>query len=324
MGDEPLLRERAARLTLAIGLMGVALRIPREFPRRHWRSLAVPIGPGMVGMWAISTALVHLVLGLPLLLSAVIGAIVTPTDPIASTPVVTGTSAEENIPERVRHTISLESGANDGLAYLFLFLPFLLLTRPGGEALNEWIVHVLLWQVGVATVLGLALGYAAARLLRLSEAREWIHEDWRLIYTVALALLAVGAGRLVGSDELLVVFAAGAAFAQVASGEEREEEDRGQEAVNRFFAIPIFVVLGATGAPLTRLSAGGRAGRGRGGVGARPGRGEPDPAAVDQDRGTRRWRTTCSTPYSSRTAAITEPSATSCTCISAGRSTNPR
>lgn len=246
LGNETLIREKAARLTLAIGLMGVALRIPREFPRRHWRSLATLVGLGMVLMWATSTALVYLVLDVPFLLAAVIGAIVTPTDPVAASPIVTGSTAEENLPERLRHTISMESGVNDGLAYLFVLLPFLLLTRPEGEALDRWLSHTLLWQVGMATLFGLLLGYTAGKLLTWADRLGTIEGNWRLIYTAALALFAVGAGRMIGSDEVLVVFAAGAAFAQVVSAEEREEEDRGQEAINRFFAIPIFVLLGAT------------------------------------------------------------------------------
>jgi NhaP-type Na+/H+ or K+/H+ antiporter len=125
-----------------------------------------------------------------------------------------------------------------------VFLPFLMLTRPAGEALSHWVTHTLLWQVGAATVLGLLIGYVAGRLLRWSDEHEGIKSDWRLVYTVAVALFAIGAGRLIGSDEVLVVFAAGAAFVQVVSAEEREEEDRGQEAVNRFFAIPIFALLG--------------------------------------------------------------------------------
>lgn len=246
LGNETVIREKAARLTLAIGLMGVALRIPREFPRRHWRSLAVLVGAGMVLMWAISTALVYLLLDLPFWLAALIGAIVTPTDPVAASPIVTGTTAEENLPERLRHTISFESGVNDGLGYLFVFLPFLLLTRPEGEAIGRWLSHTLLWQVGVATLFGVLLGYSAGKLLRWADRIGTIEGDWRMIYTAALALLAVGAGRLIGSDEVLVVFAAGAAFAQIVSADEREDEDRGQEAVNRFFAVPMFVLLGAT------------------------------------------------------------------------------
>ena len=153
---------------------------------------------------------------------------------------MTGPVAEKNLPERLRHAISFESGANDGLSYLFVFLPFLLLTRPTGEALSHWLLHTLVLDIGLAT----ALGYVAARLLQAAERREFIMEDWRLVYTAAMALVAVGAGRLVRSDEVLLAFAAGAMFTQMISSEDRKEEERGQEAVNRFFSIPIFTLLG--------------------------------------------------------------------------------
>lgn len=244
LGERPVILEQAARLTLAIGLVSVALRIPKEFPRRTWREMLVLVGVGMVLMWSISTAAVYLILGLPFWLAALIGAIVTPTDPIAATPIVTGPVAEKNIPERLRHMISLESGMNDGLSYLFVFLPFLLLTRPAGEAVSHWLTHTLLKDIGFATAVGLALGYASARLLQAAERRDLILEDWRLVYTVAMALLAVGVGRLIRSDEVLLVFAAGAAFVQVIGAEDRKEEEHGQEAVNRFFSIPVFALLG--------------------------------------------------------------------------------
>lgn len=236
--------EGAARLTLGIGLVGVALRVPRRFPRRHAGEIGALIVGGMLLMWAVSTALVHIVLGLPLAVAAVIGAIVTPTDPVAATPVVTGRLAEREVPARIRHLVSFESGANDGLAYLFVFLPALLMLLPLERALHEWLVGTLLWDVLFATAFGLALGAAAGTALRFAERREWIGEKWRLVYTAALALLATGAGRLLGSDELLVVFAAGAAFVQVVSADDRRNEEQGQEALNRFFALPFFAVLG--------------------------------------------------------------------------------
>jgi sodium/hydrogen antiporter len=244
MGDRPSLMEKAARLTLGIGLVGVALRIPGSYPRRNWREMLVLIGFGMILMWAISTALVFMILGLPFWMAALIGAIITPTDPVAASPIVNGQLAEQNIPKPVRHAISFESGANDGLGYLFVFLPLFMLTRPVGEALSQWVSKSLLWDVGMATLVGLAIGYLAAKLLQLAEQRNAIQSDWRLVYTVALGLFAVGAGRLIDSDELLLVFAAGAMFTQVISQDDRRNEEHGQEAVNRFFAIPIFILLG--------------------------------------------------------------------------------
>lgn len=244
-GERPAIVELATRLTLAVGLMGVALAVPREFPRRHAREMAVLIGLGMVLMWAVSTGLVHLLLGIPFWLAALIGAMLTATDPIAASPVVTGDLATRALPDRIRHAILFESGANDGLSYLFVFLPLLLLTRPADEALSHWLLHTLAWEVGAATVFGVALGWAAGHLLQAAERHGTIEQDWRLVYTVALGLFAAGAGRLIGSDEVLVIFAAGATFAQVVSGSERQSEERGQEAVNRFFSFPIFALVGA-------------------------------------------------------------------------------
>jgi sodium/hydrogen antiporter len=245
LGDRSSVLEGAARLTLAIGLVSVALRIPRAYPRRNWRKIGMLVVGAMIPMWAISTLLVWWLLPITFLLAALIGAIVTATDPIAATPIVTGELAERGVPERIRHAISFESGANDGLSYLFVFLPFLLLTRPPGDALHHFLTKILLYDVGVATLVGVVIGYAGGKLLQAAERRDLIESDWRLVYTVALAFFSVGAGRLIGSDEVLVVFATGVAFVQVVSGEDRASEEHGQEAVNRFFSIPIFALLGA-------------------------------------------------------------------------------
>lgn len=244
IGSRGPILEGTARLTLAVGLMGVALRIPAGYARRHWREMSVLIGLGMVLMWATSWLLMYWILGVPPWMAALLGALVTPTDPIAATPIVTGGVAERNVPERIRHAISFESGANDGLGYLFVFLAFLMLSRPQDAAIRHWWTQTLLVDVGVATAFGVALGYASGKLLLAAQRRGSISEQWRLIYTVALGLLAVGAGRLIGSDEVLVVFAAAMMFRAVVTREERAEEEHGQEAVNRFFSVPMFFVVG--------------------------------------------------------------------------------
>ena len=244
LGEKTVILESTARLVLGIGLVSVALRIPKTYPRQNWRQMIILIGLGMLLMWAFSTALIYLILGIPFWLAALIGAILAPTDPIAASPIVTGPVAKKNLPDRLRHAISFESGANDGLSYLFVFLPLLMLTRPPESALSHWLELTLLWEVLAATAFGLLLGYGAAKLLKAAERRDLIQENWRLIYTVALSMLAVGGGKLIRSDEVLVVFAAGAAFVQVVNEDERGEEEKGQEAVNRFFSYPIFTLLG--------------------------------------------------------------------------------
>jgi NhaP-type Na+/H+ or K+/H+ antiporter len=245
-GSQETILEQAARLTLAIGLMGVALRLPRGEPFRHWRSLAVLLGLVMPLMWASSGLLVYLILGLPFWVALLVGAVVTPTDPIVSSTIVTGGVAEQNLPSGLRHTLSAESGFNDGLAYPFVLLPILILTYPPEEALVHWLTRTLLWEVGAAIALGALVGYGAGKLLEWAESKEMIEQTSYLAYTIALSLAVLGGAKLIGSDGILAVFVAGIAFDMAVTESERAQEERIQEAVNRFFILPIFVLLGLT------------------------------------------------------------------------------
>lgn len=243
-GSQETILEQAARLTLAISLMGVALRLPKREPFRGWRSLAVLLGLVMPLMWLVSGLLVYLILGVPFLVALLVGAVVTPTDPVVSSTIVTGELAKENLPDRLRYTLSGESGANDGLAYPFVLLPILLLSQPPGEALSHWLTHTLLWEVGAALLFGVLIGYGAGRLLERAQGEGTMEKTSFLAYTIALSLAVLGSAKLLGTDGVLAVFAAGLAFDAAVSESDRAEEERVQEAVNRFFILPIFVLLG--------------------------------------------------------------------------------
>ena len=243
-GNQDAILEQAARMTLAVGLMSVALRIPKDEPFRHWRSLAILLGLVMPLMWMSSAVLIYLILGVPWLAALVIGAVVTPTDPVVSSTIVTGRVAERNLPATIRHTISAESGFNDGLAYPFVLLPILLLTRDDGEAWRHWLTRTVLWEVIGAALVGVLLGLATGGLVRWVKAERFTDQTSILAVTIALSLVALGMGRLIGTDGILAVFVAGIAFDTVVSSAERAAEERIQEAVTRFFILPIFVLLG--------------------------------------------------------------------------------
>lgn len=243
-GKQESILEQAARLTVAISLMAIALRVPSGYPLKNWRSLAVMLGPVMILMWLTSGLLTYFILGLPFWLALLIGAVVTPTDPVVSSTIVTGKMAEEKLPARLRNLLSGESGANDGLAYPFVFLAILMLERPPSEALGHWLTATVLWEVLAAVIIGAVLGYAAGRLLQLAKDREVIEEPSYLAYTIALSILVLGAAKLLGTDGILSVFAAGIALNMAVDTETDTESERVQEAVNRFFILPIFVLLG--------------------------------------------------------------------------------
>jgi sodium/hydrogen antiporter len=76
--------EQAFLVTLAVALVGVALRLPVGFITNNWRPLVVLLGLVMPLMWIVSGLLTHLILGIPFLVALLIKAIVTPTAGIPS------------------------------------------------------------------------------------------------------------------------------------------------------------------------------------------------------------------------------------------------
>ena len=246
-GARAVLRE-AARVTLAIAVLASAMRLPRGWLRRHWRGLSVALGPGMLLMWGAGMAITWLCLGLPALTCMLIGAILAPTDPVLSAPVVSGPLAQRTVPDDLRHAINAESGINDGLAQPFVMVPlFILAARSGdrGPGIGGWLVHVLVIEVGGAVALGAAGGYLA----RFCMDRAGRHPDTERssLLTIALALaLATLAGlEAVGGNGVLGAFAAGAVLNEAYSEEHEEHQEHFNEAVARFFDLPIMFLLGA-------------------------------------------------------------------------------
>src|SRR5215212_2001314 len=65
LGNQTVILEEAALVTLGIALVGVALRLPVGYASGNWRLLMVLLGIVMLLMWICSALLTYLVLGLP-------------------------------------------------------------------------------------------------------------------------------------------------------------------------------------------------------------------------------------------------------------------
>ncbi|MFD1833321.1 cation:proton antiporter [Streptomyces desertarenae] len=230
-----------SRLLLAVSVMAVALRYPFRAVRTRAKPVAVLLVAAMAGMALVTTAVSAAALGVGLGAAALLGAALCPTDPVLASSVVTGEPAEKGIAARTRQLLSLESGVNDGLA-LPLVLAAVAIAGPlsGGEALVES-----LWQVLGAVVLGAAAGWSGGRVLRGAERHRTMQSGPLLVYTLLLALLVLGVSGLLRVDGVLAVFVAGLAFNATSPVDERADENKIDEAVNRFVVLPLFVVFGA-------------------------------------------------------------------------------
>lgn len=243
-GDPQTILEQVARLTIAFSVMGIALRLPRHYLRHHLRAMLSVLTLGMLMMWVVSGLLTWWLLSVPFWTAMLIGALASPTDPVLSGTIVTGTAASQNIPARLRHSLSFESGANDGGGYLFVFFAILMVKHSPGEALTEWLTHTLPWAVLTAVLVGALIGYGAGRLQHWAADQDFTEKTSLMTVTLALTATVLGVVKLMGSDGILAVFAAGLAFNWAARQQREEEETRMQETLKRALTFPIFVFFG--------------------------------------------------------------------------------
>ena len=230
-----------AEILLAVSVMGVALRYPFSAIRGHWRRLALLLVVVLPAMALVSTGLAMWALGVPFALALLFGTAICPTDPVLASAAVTGDAAEEDLPEHDRQLLSLESGANDGLA-LPLVLVALAVATPltAGQAATE-----ALWQIGAALAVGAIGGVVAAKALHFSERHHDTEKGAMLMYTLLLAVLVLGVSGLIEANGVFASFVAGLAFNLTSSGSERKTEVEIDEAVNQFAVLPFFLALGA-------------------------------------------------------------------------------
>jgi sodium/hydrogen antiporter len=241
--DPDLVLLEVCRLTLGIAVMGAALRLPPKYELHNVAAIAVVLGIGLPLMWLTSAALAGVLLGLPVLAALLLGAALAPTDPVIAGSIGSGKVAERCLPGRLRHLLTFESGANDGLGLMFVVLPILLLQHGPSDAMRDWLTRVLLWEVLGAVAVGAAAGWLSGRLLTWALRQPFSESPSTITVGLALSLTVLTLVRLMGSDGILAVFAAGVIFGRYVSRAETRHE-HAQEAIGRFFDLPAFVLLG--------------------------------------------------------------------------------
>lgn len=188
-----------ATVALIVILFRDGLEVEGEMLQNQWR---LPLRKLVVAMpltAVIIAAVGHWLAGLSWTEGLLLGALLSPTDPVLSSGVVTN----PRVPRLVRHSLNLESGLNDGLA-----LPAVLVFA---AALGAG--HVVWWQfalenIGFGFAVGIAIGLIAARLVpgRAGFAAG-IPPHQRALFGLGAACAAYGvAGVLPHGNGLIAVF----------------------------------------------------------------------------------------------------------------------
>lgn len=107
------------------------------------------------------------------------------------------------------------------------------------------VYQILLYEIALGTIIGALIGWIARKVIRLTEHWRLVDRESFVVHYIALALLSMGINVLLGSDDLLAAFAAGAAFAWDGWFTRQTEDSNFSAIVDLLFNTATFIYLGA-------------------------------------------------------------------------------
>jgi sodium/hydrogen antiporter len=176
-----------ATTALIVILFRDGLEVDSELLQREWQLPLRKLAVAMPVTAAIVAALAHWLIGLTWTESLLLGALLSPTDPVLSSGVVT----DPRVPRVIRHSLNLESGLNDGLA-LPAVLAFAAALEVGNSDFVWW--HFVLQDIGLGLAFGLICGFLGSLLMPRADGERAspIPGHQRALYGLGLAFLTYG------------------------------------------------------------------------------------------------------------------------------------
>jgi NhaP-type Na+/H+ or K+/H+ antiporter len=261
--------QRVTEIAVLVALMGVGLALDRPLSFRDrsswpawsatWRLLAIAMP-----LTIAAVALLGWGLGLAPAAALLLGAVLSPTDPVLAGDVqVAGPqvldddeqdaeSAEEiDEKDEVRFALTSEAGLNDGLAFPFVYAAiFLAVEGPPTDWILGWAAWELVGKIVLGVAVGMLVGWGLARVafraprrtLRLAEQRE-------PLLVLAALVTTYGLSELVGGYGFLAVFACGMALR--ASERGHEYHATMHEVIENFERLLVLVILLLLGTAMT-------------------------------------------------------------------------
>lgn len=228
-----------ALVALILILFRDGLEVDGELLQRSWHlplrklALAMPITAGVVAIAA------RLLTDLSWPECFLLGAVLSPTDPVLSSSVVTNA----RVPPLIRHSLNLESGLNDGLA-LPAVLAFAAASRAGGGDF-DWLSFVI-QDITVGLVTGLVIGFLAALIL--PRGRQ-LHEDMpahaKTLYALGVAFLGYGVAVAAPEGNGLIAVFVGAITLGIRRPDLRVYVEERAADVLEIVKLGVFVVFGS-------------------------------------------------------------------------------
>jgi sodium/hydrogen antiporter len=230
-----------ATVALIVILFRDGLEVEGELLQRHWQLPLRKLVVAMPVTAVIVALLARWLVGLSWSESFLLGALLSPTDPVLSSGVVT----DPRVPSVVRHSLNLESGLNDGLA-LPAVLAFAAALEPGRGHFVWW--HFVLQDVGLGFAFGIVCGLLASLLMPRSSSEHLdrpIPAHQKALYGLGVAFATYGLTVLPPhGNGFIAVFVAAIVLGIRRPDLHRHFAERAEEVVE-IVKLAIFAVFGS-------------------------------------------------------------------------------
>jgi NhaP-type Na+/H+ or K+/H+ antiporter len=230
-----------AELTLAVLLFSDAARVNLRELRRD---TGVPVRLLVIGLpltIAFGTLLaVVLFTGLNIWVAAVIAAAVAPTDAALGAQVV----QDHHVPSRIRRSLNVESGLNDGIATPFVSF-FVAAAASELQAHPATSVAGAIGDLAIGALTGIAVGLGGAALMALVRRVRWSEDSYRGISVLAFAVLAYALALELDANGFVAAFVAGLAFGSAFESGDRDASIEFDAQVGELLSWVIWFLFGA-------------------------------------------------------------------------------
>lgn len=233
--ENPLV-SRLAELALFSVLFTDGMRVGLRELTSAWRLPGRALALGMPLTFLFTTVFAHYVVGLPWAPALLVGAVLSPTDPVFASAIV----GREEVPRRLRHLLNVESGVNDGLA---LPVVVVLLALAGGAESGFALIAS---ELVLGIVIGVAVPWAMLRL----ERTRLLHlsVNYEPLYAFAVGLFVYALSSVVHANLFLAAFSAGITVATV-SPRFRDAFHEFGELITELLKLAAILVFGALISP---------------------------------------------------------------------------
>lgn len=228
-----------AELTLSIVLFSDAVRVDVRKIRSFVGIPARMLGIGLPMVIGLGTVAARLILHLSWIDAALLASILAATDAALGQAVLT----DESVPSRIRSSLNVESGLNDGLALpaVTLFVA-ISVAEAEAEPASFW-VRFIAEQIGYGVATGIAVGLIGGWLLLRADRAGWVTGIDGQLAAFAQVALAFVLAHEVGGNSFIAAFVAGMTFRFV-GGDTAEYKTEYAEDSGQLFASITFVVFG--------------------------------------------------------------------------------